>query len=91
MATKLICYDLNRPHQEYDELIDAIKGLGPWWRHLDSTWVVRTSLSTSQIRDQLASLMDGDDELLVVDVTSRPRAWRGFSARAARWLRDTWD
>ncbi len=27
MATKLICYDLNRPHQEYDELIDAIKGL----------------------------------------------------------------
>eukprot|EP01133_Synstelium_polycarpum_P023115 gene23115-27715_t len=69
MATKLIAYDLNSPGQKYDDLIAAIKDLGAWWHHLDSTWLVKTTLSTSALRDSLKKHIDSGDELLVVDVT----------------------
>ncbi len=58
MSTKLIAYDLNSPHQDYSALIDAIKALGPWWNHLDSTWLVKSPMSTAQIRDRLATVLD---------------------------------
>lgn len=91
MATILIGYDLNRPSQNYDGLHDAIKGLGSaWWHHLDSTWIVKTTKTPKQVRDQLAELVDKNDELLVIDVTARPRAWRGFSERGGAWLKDTY-
>ncbi|AIY19570.1 SinR family protein [Pimelobacter simplex] len=91
MSTKLIAYDLNAPGQNYDALIDAIKGLGAWWHHLDSTWLVKTGVSASDIRDRLAKHIDSGDELLVVDVTGDARAWRGFDDRGSKWLKETWD
>ena len=51
MNTLLVGYDLNRPGQTYSDLIGYMKGLGTWWHHLDSTWLVRTSLSASEARD----------------------------------------
>lgn len=91
MATKLIAYDLNAPGQDYDDLIKEIKSLGAWWHHLDSTWLVRSALTTAAIRTRLAKHLDEGDELLVVNVTGDARAWRGFNARGSKWLKETWD
>ena len=92
MSTKLIAYDLNGAgRQNYADLIEAIKGLGAWWHHLDSTWLVKSTLSTSQIRDRLKPHLDNSDEILVVNVTGDPRSWSGFNERGSKWLRDTWD
>lgn len=88
MATLLIGYDLNKA-KNYPDLIEAIKSLGAWWHHLDSTWLVKTSLTPVQVRDRLKTHLDSDDELLVIDVTSRPRAWIGFSDGGSKWLKDT--
>lgn len=91
MSTTLIAYDLNAPGQNYDDLIEAIKALGAWWHHLDSTWIVKSDLKPSDIRDRLAKHLDSGDELLVVNVTGDPRAWRGFRDRGSKWLKETWD
>jgi len=92
VATKLIAYDLNSPGQNYDDLIEAIKGLGAaYWHQLDSTWLVRSSLTTGEIRDQLVKKIDAGDELLVIDVTGDARAWFGFSDQGSNWLKETWD
>lgn len=91
MATILIGYDLNA-QKNYAELIEAIKQLGPWWHHLDSMWLVKTSLKPTEVRDLLRQHLDRDDELLVIDVSSRSRAWNGgFSERAQKWLKETYD
>ena len=87
MATYMIGYDLNRSGQAYAELIDAIKSLGTWWHHLDSTWIVVTEATAVQIRDRLRPLVDANDELLVARI-SAPAAWAGFSDRGSRWLKD---
>jgi hypothetical protein len=88
MPTLLIGYDLNKPGQNYEPLWDKLKSYGTWWHHLDSTWLIRTNLSATQLRDALAPLIDSSDELLVIDVSGRSWAGRGFSDRAFQWLHD---
>lgn len=89
MNTLLVAYDLNKPGKNYSELIDAIKGLGSgWWHHLDSTWLVKADLTPVEARNRLATFIDSDDELLVINVTNRAAAWRGFNDRGSKWIKD---
>jgi hypothetical protein len=89
MANILIGYDLNKAGKDYNNLISAIKGLSTdWWHCLDSTWIIKTQLSTVQVRDALASHIDGNDELLVVDITGDAAAWTGFDTNCSNWLKN---
>lgn len=87
MNTLLIGYDLNRAGQNYDGLIEAIKGYGTWWHHLDSTWLIRTEGTVTAVRDALKIHIDTNDELLVVDVTGQSAAWKGFNTKGSDWLK----
>ncbi len=87
MKTYMIGYDLDRPGQDYPELIEAIKNYGWWWHHLDSTWIIRTDSSAAQIRDYLQQFIDPNDELLVARLSGEA-AWRGIPERGSKWLRD---
>jgi hypothetical protein len=84
----LVGYDLNKPVKDYPKLIDKLKRYPGYWHYLDSTWLVRTDLTHKQVRDQLKTLIDADDELLVVDVTGDAAAWTGFSEKAGQWIKD---
>jgi hypothetical protein len=87
MKTYLIGYDLNKVGQDYSTLESKIKSLGGWWHHLGSTWLVKSSSTAVAIRDALMKCMDGNDELLVIDVTSREAAWFGFAESGSNWLK----
>lgn len=87
MSTYIIGYDLNRPHQDYPELIHAIKQFSGWWHHLDSTWIIKSDLSAATIRDQLRQHVDANDELLVIEHQGAA-AWVGFNAAGSKWLKD---
>jgi hypothetical protein len=92
MSTLLIGYDLNAPGKDYAELHAAIKAQGTaWWHHLDSTWLVRTERTPAEVRSNLKEHLDANDELIVIDVSRRSRAWSGFNARGSAWLRDTYS
>lgn len=86
MATLLVGYDLNKPGQRYERLYRRLKQLKPWWHYLDSTWLVRTSMTPKELRDDLRRFIDGDDELLVIDITGRVWAADGFDSY--NWLHD---
>ena len=88
MKTILVGYDLNAPGKDYRPLIEKLKSFGTWWHYLDSTWLIKSSLSVVQIRDMLWSLMDANDELLVVDVTGDAMAWNGIKPSGSSWLRN---
>lgn len=87
MKTLLVGYDLNRPGQDHERLWDRLKEFGTWWRHLDSTWLVRTELTAVQLRNEVRPLLGSSDELLVIDVTGKSWAGTGFSDHAYSWLR----
>jgi len=86
MKTYLIGYDLNRPHQDYVDLISAIKAYATWWHYLDSTWIIKTDDSAVEIRNNLRQHIDSDDELLVVQHEG-DGAWAGFNKEGSDWLK----
>jgi len=89
MSTFLIGYDLDKPgEKDYTDLIAAIKILGAWWHHLDSTWIVKSALTHVEVRDVLRPYLSTSDKLLVIDVTSDAAAWTGFNQRGSNWLKD---
>lgn len=86
MASYMIGYDLNRPGQDYKDLIEEIKKVGSdWWHCLDSTWIVKTDKTATQIRDRLKPHIDRNDELLVAKLTGEA-AWTGFDDDCSNWL-----
>jgi hypothetical protein len=89
----MIGYDLHPSKGEtYDELIEAIKSISGnnWWHCLDSTWLIKTASTSSQIRDALLKHIKKDDQLLVAryDSTNRDAAWYGFNQNCNDWLKD---
>ena len=66
----LITYDLNKTGQNYTDLYEVIKTLGPWAHYLDSTWFVDTSYSSEQIRDKLLEVIDSNDSLFITKISS---------------------
>ncbi|MEX2177773.1 MAG: hypothetical protein WD801_03625 [Gemmatimonadaceae bacterium] len=87
MKTYIIGYDLNRPGQQYTELIKAIEAYGTYWHHLDSTWIIKTDDSAAGIRDNLRQFIDSTDELLVIRHQG-DAAWSGINDRGSQWLMD---
>lgn len=87
MRTLLVGYDLNRPGQNYDGLIQALKRTG-WWHHLDSTWLLRTEETPIELRDRLMRHIDAGDELLVIEVTNQAAAWTGINQSGSEWIKN---
>ncbi len=83
---KLVTYDLNRPGQQYATLYEGIKSLGTHWHCLDSTWLLKTSYSTEQVRDHLKKFIDTNDKLLVVDFDGW--AATGFPLEGYSWMKN---
>ena len=68
MRTIQISYDLRAPGSDYPELLAYIRahdGTKP----LSSMWFIRTARSARQVRDDIAELIDDEDEFVVLDVT----------------------
>jgi hypothetical protein len=90
MAIHVIGYDLHPKQGEtYSELIEAIKKVGSdWWHCLDSTWLVVSTRTAVQIRDELWQHMKADDQLLVVKYDAPDSAWIGFTKDdCSEWLK----
>lgn len=88
MTTYIVGYDIHPTKGEtYTELIDALKAYGTYWHHLDSTWVIVTNQTATQVRDNLAKHLKADDQLLVVS-SGGVGAWQGFEEKGSKWLKD---
>lgn len=80
----LVTYDLKQPGQDYSNVHDAIKSCGAWWHHLESTWLVDSSLSADQISKRVLQHIDPNDSLLVIGVTSEHAGW--LTKKAWDWI-----
>ncbi len=88
MRTLLIEYDLADPGQNYSGLIDYIKSFPDWCHQMKSAWLIRTSLSVSDVRDKLKGFLDSNDDVLVMNVTGAGWASWGLPSRITEWLHE---
>ncbi|MDH5533121.1 MAG: SinR family protein [Candidatus Pacebacteria bacterium] len=83
-----INYDLRKPGRNYDELFEKIQevsydNINP----LKSTWFIASNSDASTVRDELMSVIDYSDAL-IVNVAKAPSAWFGLSDDSTRWLQN---
>jgi CRISPR-associated endonuclease Cas2 len=73
----LVCYDLDKPGQDYTDVINALEKLRA--RRIQySVWLLYApTLTTVQVRDHLAQFIDGNDRLLVVGLQNIA-AWKNL-------------
>ena len=92
MATFMIGYDLHEG-EYYGDLEKAIKDIDPdSWHCLDSTWLVVSAATASQIRDRLKPHLTNPDEingdrLLVVKLSGAWACTLSFSKACKDWLK----
>jgi hypothetical protein len=66
----LVTYDLDKPGQNYDAVHAKIKSLGKWYHPQFSVFYIHTALSARDAHAAIAAVMDGNDKLIVADVTN---------------------
>lgn len=69
----LISYDLKQPGRNYDDLYSVIKSADDWAHAMDSLWFINTTESVKVWSNRLRQVLDENDWILVVDITSQPR------------------
>lgn len=85
MAAYIVCYDLPEPGRNYTTLHEKIKSYGTWARVTESNWVIVTTKTAVQLRDDLLSVLDVNDRLFVVK-SGREAAWHNSRCKN-EWLK----
>lgn len=75
MAVHCVSYDLNKTGQNYSKLYEELKKSPGYWHHLDSTWLISTNETASQLSERLKKCIDDNDAMLVIKVTSEYSGW----------------
>lgn len=70
MALYSISYDLNNPGQKYENIYSVIRSFGGYNHIMESTWLVSTSLSASQVLDRFTSYLDNNDKMFISKVNT---------------------
>ena len=71
MSLKIVSYDLKSQNRDYTQLISAIKEEGSWWHYMESFWLLDTKKSVDDLVEKLKDLLDQEDRLLIIDLSSR--------------------
>ena len=85
MTIYCISYDLIAK-KDYKTLIEKIQSYGAWAHAEESLWFIESEKTAAEIRDELKSLMDNDDKIIVIRVTL-PWASLNLSKAVADWLK----
>lgn len=85
MRTYMISYDLSKPGQNYDKLIELIKSEYAWAKIGYSAFIVKSILSHTELRDKLKQALDSNDKLFVGAI-SAPAAWFGLPDEVSKWI-----
>lgn len=89
MKTFLISYDLGIPEKraDYFTLADHLKtSYSIWARPVKSVWLIKSKKSARQIKDEIKSVLDENDKLIVIEVKGH-WATRLISTKITDWMK----
>jgi CRISPR/Cas system-associated endoribonuclease Cas2 len=84
MALYLVSYDLDKPGQDYTDLIKRLQEFKAV-RVLYSEWFLSHTATAAQLRDDLLRFMDGNDRILVTELKNSA-AWQNLMIENATVL-----
>ncbi len=91
MANNLfVSYDLYKPGQDYDKVIEAIKSLGAWAKVHYSFWYVNSQFTASEASKKVWAAMDKNDSLIVVDASNNYASWYNLKQDVLDFIKNNW-
>lgn len=87
MSVYWVNYDLNRPGQEYGDLIAYLKSHRGWAKPAKSSFFVDTDLTGEQLLKGILGHVDAGDRVALVEVTDQYWATFGMPDDVNDWLR----
>ena len=63
----IVSYDLKKPGRDYVGLIEQLQNSLRWWHYLESTWLIATSESPSELYNRLSAHLDSGDNILIIE------------------------
>lgn len=91
MNNLFISYDLKSPGQNYDRVIEAIKGLGSWAKVHYSFWFVSSNHSAQKAAEIVRRAQDNNDTLIVVDASNNEASWYGITDEVSHFIQRNWN
>jgi hypothetical protein len=86
MKVYQISYDL-RKKRDYTSLYKRVLSYKTFYHALESSWIIVTDQTATQILDFLAQATDTDDRLLVARLQGEA-AWRDLGDELSQWLKN---
>lgn len=90
MSILLVTYDLKAPGRNYQPVHDYFKQFNRC-KDLESVYLIETSKTATNVRDEMTPLVDANDKVFVVKIT---RSWASRNFGCGNWLNDParkWD
>lgn len=84
LAIYVVTYDLKQPGRNYAPVHEYLKRF-TYCKGLESVWLLDTTATPATIRDQLRSLVDGNDSVFVARLQGE---WASFNYGCGEWLND---
>ncbi|WP_028863975.1 hypothetical protein [Psychromonas aquimarina] len=84
MTVYCVSYDLNKTGQNYNGLYKELEKSSGYWHYLDSTWLIATSETATQLFARLKAYVDDNDSMLVIRVTTEHSGW--LPKKAWDWI-----
>ncbi len=71
----LVSYDLHKKGQNYADLIAELKNSSGYAKPLESTWLICSDESASNVSTRLRRHLDDNDSILVIEVAANYAGW----------------
>ena len=71
----VVSYDLRKQGKDYIGLFEQLKHSRRWWHYLDSTWLISTEESPSELYNRLVAHLDADDRILIIGAGNHIQGW----------------
>jgi hypothetical protein len=82
----VVSYDLRKPGKDYIGLTEQLKNSPRWWHYLESTWLIATSESASQLYKRLKAHIDEGDRILIIEAGNDRQGW--LPKKAWEWIKN---
>ncbi|HLX08941.1 MAG TPA: hypothetical protein VKY89_13895 [Thermoanaerobaculia bacterium] len=79
-----VSYDLKKPGRNYAALFTELKRIGDWWHYLESTWLIATDETASQVWNRISPAIDQNDRVLIIEVVNNTNGW--LTQEAWDWI-----
>jgi hypothetical protein len=87
MNSFLVTYKLDNSTESYDDISSKLKNYPNWAKLFARTWIIRTSHSSKRVRDELADVIEGKGQIVVINITDSAWATYRINDTMLDWMK----